>query len=79
MCGGFMVNMTLSIPKETYSKMKQYPEFKWSEVARQAIEEKINDAELLEDLKDIRIAQKEFEERKTISEKELAKKIGIKL
>ncbi len=74
-----MVNITLSIPKEIYLKMKQFPEFKWSEIARNAIKEKINDAELLEDLKDLRIAQKELKEGKTISKKEMAKKLGIKL
>ncbi len=32
-----MAHITLSIPDEFYAKMKQRPEIKWSEVARQAI------------------------------------------
>ena len=46
-----MPNLTLAIPKDTFDKMKQHSEFRWSEVARKAIEEKLDDAELLEDLK----------------------------
>ena len=72
-----MPNVTLSVTKETYEKMKKHSEFKWSEVARKAIEEKLGDAELLEDLKDIREAQKDFREGRTISHAELVKKLGL--
>ena len=72
-----MVNVTLSVPEELHEKMQKYPEFKWSEVARQAIEEKIGDAELLEDLKAIKTAEKEHKDGKTISHKELIKKLGL--
>ena len=39
--------MTLSIPEELHKKMKCMPEVKWSEVARRAIEERINDLEVM--------------------------------
>ncbi len=42
-----MTNMTLSIPEELHKKMKQMSEIKWSEVARRAIEERINDLEVM--------------------------------
>lgn len=42
-----MTNMTLSIPEELHRKMKQMSEIKWSEVARRAIEERINDLEVM--------------------------------
>ena len=42
-----MVNMTLSIPNELHEKMKRMPEVKWSEIARRAIEERINDLEVM--------------------------------
>jgi hypothetical protein len=32
--------MTLAIPAELHKKMKAHPEIKWTEVARQAIEQK---------------------------------------
>ncbi|MBM3282375.1 MAG: hypothetical protein FJY86_03480 [Candidatus Diapherotrites archaeon] len=36
-----MVNMTLTIPEPMHKDMKQFPEIKWSEVARKAIAEKL--------------------------------------
>ncbi len=56
--------------------MKKHPEFKWSEVARAAIEEKINDAELIEDLKAISAAEREFREGKTLSHRKVLRKLG---
>ncbi|MBI4053412.1 MAG: hypothetical protein HY394_05250 [Candidatus Diapherotrites archaeon] len=72
-----MVNITLSMPDELYGKMQKHPEFKWSEVARQAIAEKISDAELLDDLKAIGIAEDEHKKGKTVSHKEVLKKLGL--
>ena len=42
-----MPNITLSIPEEIYKKMKKMSDIKWSEIARRAIEERINDLETL--------------------------------
>ena len=42
-----MVNMTLSIPEELVKRMKIFSEIKWSEIARRAIEERVNDLETL--------------------------------
>jgi predicted CopG family antitoxin len=42
-----MTNMTLSIPKELHEKMKVFSEIRWSEVARRAIEQRINDLEII--------------------------------
>lgn len=36
-----MPNMTLAIPDELRNKMERFPEMNWSEVARQAITEKV--------------------------------------
>ncbi|MFH1224819.1 MAG: hypothetical protein V1676_03365 [Candidatus Diapherotrites archaeon] len=71
-----MANITLAVPDMLYEKMKVHPEFKWSEVARQAIEEKITDTELLKDLKAIAAAEKEFKEGKTLSHREVLKRLG---
>lgn len=72
-----MVNITLAMPDELYHKMRKHPEFKWSEIARQAIEEKITDADILDDLKAIAVAEKEYKTGKTISHKEVLKKLGL--
>lgn len=45
-----MPNITLSMPTELMKKMKLFREIKWSEVARRAIEQRINDLEELEKL-----------------------------
>ncbi len=50
-----MAHITLSIPDEVYTEMKNHPEIKWSEIARKSIIEKtlflkgvINSKQLLE-------------------------------
>jgi predicted CopG family antitoxin len=45
-----MANMTLSIPDELHKKMKKMSDIRWSEVARRAIEERINDLETMNKL-----------------------------
>lgn len=63
-----MVNMTLSIPKELHEKMKGMSEIRWSEIARRAIEERINDLETMN-----RIASKSKLTKKDVDE--ISKKI----
>lgn len=43
-----MTNITLSIPEELHNKMKLFSEIRWSEIARKAIEQKVNDLEVIE-------------------------------
>ena len=45
-----MVNITLSVPENLYRKMQSHTEFKWSDIARQAFESKIEEGELFESL-----------------------------
>lgn len=42
-----MGNMTLSIPDEVLRKMKTFNEIRWSEVARKAIEKRVEDLEIM--------------------------------
>jgi len=46
-----MVTMTLAVPGELRNKMELFPEINWSEVARQAFNQKINDLEFLRKFK----------------------------
>ena len=39
--------MTLSIPEDLFRKMKTFREIRWSEIARQAIEKRVNDLEIM--------------------------------
>jgi predicted CopG family antitoxin len=63
-----MVNMTLSIPEELHSKMRKMSEIRWSEVARRAIEQRINDLEVMN-----KIASKSKLTKKDVDE--ISKKI----
>jgi hypothetical protein len=45
-----MANMTLSVPDELQAKLKTHPEIVWSEVARKAMAEKVEQLELFEKL-----------------------------
>ncbi len=42
-----MGNMTLAIPDELLKRMKTMSEIRWSEIARKAIEERVNDLEVM--------------------------------
>ena len=46
-----MVTMTLAVPGELRHKMELFPEINWSEVARQAFNQKISDLEFLRKFK----------------------------
>ena len=43
-----MVNITVSIPKDLYDKMKKYSEVKWSEVVRKALADYVGRLEIVE-------------------------------
>lgn len=45
-----MVNITLSIPEELHKKMKKFSEVRWSEIARKALEQRVNDMEVMEQI-----------------------------
>lgn len=67
-----MVTMTLSVPKELKKKMESFPEINWSEVARQAFKQKIEDMDFL----------RKFKAKSTLTEKEalmLGKELNKKL
>ena len=40
-----MVNMTMAVPDKLHKTMKEHPEIKWTEIARQAIERKARELE----------------------------------
>lgn len=42
-----MTTMTLAVPEELKKRMDHFPEMNWSQVARQAFNDKIEDLELL--------------------------------
>ncbi len=63
MCGDTMGNMTLSIPDEVQKEMKHFSEIKWSEVARKAIQERLETLQLAEKLaKKSKLSAKDVED-----------------
>jgi len=61
--------MTLAVPKELKTQMDQFPEINWSEVARKAFREKVEDLKFL----------KEFTSKSELTEKdalELGRKVN---
>lgn len=58
-----MTNITLAIPDELHKKMKRLSEMRWSEIARRAIEQRINDLETMEAIASkSRLTKKDAEE-----------------
>ncbi len=45
-----MVNITLTVPMELKKKMDEFPEINWSEIARQAINQRISDLALFKSI-----------------------------
>jgi len=76
--GEKMANITLSIPEILYARMREHSEYKWSEIARKAIEQKIDEAEFLDDLRSVSEAKAARKAGKLVSYKDAAKRLGIK-
>lgn len=73
-----MTNMTLAIPDDLSKRMKQYKEVRWTEVARQAIEKKIGDLEMLERLASkSKLTEKDAREISECIKASAAKKLGL--
>jgi len=64
-----MVSVTLAVPKEMKVEMDRHPELNWSEIARQAIRQKID---LLKKM-DILLAKSRLTEKDAL---ELGKKVN---
>jgi hypothetical protein len=73
-----MPNITLSIPEKLHEKMKKMSDIRWSEIARRAIEQRINDLETLDRLASkSKITQKDIEEISEKIKRGIAKRHGL--
>ena len=71
-----MTNMTLSLPEELAKKMKSFPEIRWSEIARQAIEKRVHDLEIMNKIASkSKLTQKDVEEISKSIKASAAKKL----
>ncbi|MFA4953100.1 MAG: hypothetical protein WC584_02670 [Candidatus Pacearchaeota archaeon] len=72
-----MANITLAIPEELRKKMKRFSEMRWSEIARQAIEQRINDLEVMEKIASkSKLTKKDAEEISKKIKKGMAKRFN---
>ena len=69
-----MVSMTLSIENEIRKRMKRHPQIRWSEVARSAIKQQLDDIEEAERITSrSRLTEKDVEEIAGRADKEMLK------
>jgi len=74
-----MVNITLSLPEELHKRMMEHTELKWSDVARQAFEKKINELELIDKiLKKSKLTERDTEEIGNRIKAEIRKRFKLK-
>ena len=71
-----MTTLTLAVPDEMKKKMDSFPEMNWSEVARQAFMQKIEDMEFLRKFKE---KSKLTESDALILGKEVSREVSNKL
>ena len=74
-----MVNMTLAIPEELHKRMKKLSEIRWSEVARKALEQRVNDLEMMEKIASkSKLTKKDAEKIARKIDSAAARKFGLK-
>ena len=72
-----MTNMTLAIPEELHKEILAHPEIKWSEVARQAFNQKVRELHWIDIvLSKSSLTEKEAEEIGHKIKKEIAKRFS---
>ena len=72
-----MANVTVTVPDEFKDQMDEHPEINWSQVARDAFEQKLTELEAIEKLKDFEVID-EIAEKSELTEEdvqEIAEKI----
>ena len=73
-----MTNMTLAIPEDLHSIMKEHTEIKWSEVARKALWEHARKVQLLDKLTEkSKLTKEEVREISSKIKKGISKKHGL--
>ena len=74
-----MANMTLSISDELHQRLKKRKEIRWSEIARIAIEQRLEDFEKMEKiLSKSKLTKKDAKEIADKIDSRVAKKLGLK-
>ena len=72
-----MANLTLSLSDALYARMREHSEFRWSEIARRAILQKLEEAEIIEDIKAAERGERDYKAGKTTTHAKLIKELGL--
>jgi hypothetical protein len=72
-----MGNMTISVPDGLLKELKKYSYIKWSEVVRISLNQKIKDIKKIDLYKDLKDAEENYNNGKSISLKQLKKELGF--
>ena len=74
-----MTNITLAIPEDLHTKMKEHSEIRWSEVVRKTILQKIEDLDMMDKLiAKSKLTQKDVNEIASKVDSAVARKLGLK-
>jgi len=74
-----MTNITLAIPEDLHTKMKEHSEIRWSEVVRKTISQKIEELDMMDKLTaKSRLTQKDVNEIASKVDSAVARKLGLK-
>jgi len=74
-----MTNITLAIPEDLHTKMKEHSEIRWSEVVRKTISQKIEDLEMMDKLTaKSKLTQKDVNEIASKVDGAVARKLGLR-
>ncbi len=74
-----MTNITLAIPEDLHTRMKQHSEIRWSEVVRKTISQKIEDLDMMDKLTaKSKLTQKDVNEIASKVDRAVARKLGLR-
>ncbi|HLC96313.1 MAG TPA: hypothetical protein VJH97_03260 [Candidatus Nanoarchaeia archaeon] len=74
-----MPNITLAIPEDLHTKMKERSEIRWSEVVRKSISQKIEDLDVMDKLTTkSKLTQKDVDSIASRIDGAVARKLGLK-
>jgi predicted CopG family antitoxin len=74
-----MANVTLAIPEDLHTRMKNHSEIRWSEVIRKTISEKIDNLEMMDKLSGkSKLSKKDIDDLSKKINSGVANKLGLK-
>jgi hypothetical protein len=74
-----MANITLAIPEDLHTRMREHSEIRWSEVVRKSISQKIEDLDVMDKLTaKSKLTQKDVDEIANKVDSAVARKLGLK-